>query len=46
MKKILTLALVMVSLTLFAQKKPLDHSVYDGWKNVGAFNMTDMMFGR
>lgn len=41
MKKLLTLALVMVSLTLLAQKKPLDHSVYDGWKNVGAFNMTD-----
>lgn len=24
-----------------AQKKPLDHSVYDGWKSVGAFTMSD-----
>ena len=23
------------------QKKPLDHSVYDAWKNVGAFSMSN-----
>lgn len=35
------LPLMLLSTMGFSQKKPLDHSVYDGWKNVGAFNMTD-----
>lgn len=42
MKKV-TLAIVLLLLggVTFAQKKPLDHSVYDIWKNVGAFSMSD-----
>ncbi len=32
---ILTAALVAASLSLMAQKKPLDHSVYDSWQSVG-----------
>lgn len=27
--------LVSISITVIAQKKPLDHSVYDGWQNIG-----------
>jgi len=34
MKRILFLFLFF-PFTLFAQKKPLDHSVYDGWKSIG-----------
>lgn len=34
MKKIFCVALLMPSL-LFAQKKPLDHTVYDSWQQVG-----------
>ena len=41
MKKLITIALILMAVSLQAQKKPLDHSVYDNWKNVGAFNMTD-----
>ena len=33
--------LMTVSLCAFGQKKPLDHSVYDGWKNIGGFGMTE-----
>ncbi|MDD4638668.1 MAG: hypothetical protein PHT63_02785, partial [Bacteroidales bacterium] len=40
-KSIFTILLVIFSLSSFAQKKPLDHSVYDGWKNIGAFTMTE-----
>src|SRR5688572_2577375 len=36
MMKTLLLALVaLLPVTLFAQKKPLDHSVYDGWQSIG-----------
>ncbi len=36
MKKFLTLlSLAALSLTASAQKKPLDHSVYDSWKSIG-----------
>ena len=34
MKRIVTLFLLS-PLFLLAQKKPLDHSVYDGWQSVG-----------
>ena len=34
MKRILT-ALLLSPIFLFAQKKPLDHTVYDGWQNIG-----------
>lgn len=36
----LTIILTTVSVCAFGQKKPLDHSVYDGWKNIGGFGMT------
>ena len=36
MKKIFLPALLFISFTISAQtKKPLDHSVYDGWKSLG-----------
>lgn len=36
MKRIVLLLLfVVVSTLLFAQKKPLDHSVYDSWQSIG-----------
>ncbi|NCI46460.1 S9 family peptidase [Sediminibacterium soli] len=35
MKKLLLFAGCLFSLSAFAQKKPLDHSVYDGWQSVG-----------
>jgi len=36
MKKLnLSLATFLVCLFSFAQKKPLDHSVYDGWQSIG-----------
>src|SRR5687767_6296926 len=28
-------ACLLLSLSLLAQKKPLDHSVYDGWQSIG-----------
>lgn len=34
MKKLLFVSFCMLSLQVFAQKKPLDHSVYDGWQNI------------
>lgn len=34
MKRILT-ALLLSPVLLFAQKKPLDHTVYDGWQSIG-----------
>ena len=33
-KSILLAAVLLVSLSSFAAKPPLDHSVYDGWKSV------------
>ena len=34
MKKIFLLGCLLLSTVSFAQKRPLDHSVYDGWKHV------------
>jgi dipeptidyl aminopeptidase/acylaminoacyl peptidase len=34
MKQMLFFAAILISAALFAQKKPLDHSVYDGWENI------------
>jgi dipeptidyl aminopeptidase/acylaminoacyl peptidase len=31
----ITLILLLVSTISFAQKKPLDHSIYDGWQSIG-----------
>lgn len=33
--KFLTLFFLLFSFSLFAQKKPLDHSVYDSWQSIG-----------
>ncbi len=42
MKRFLLITALLLSYVCsFGQKKPLDHSVYDGWKNVGGFNMTE-----
>lgn len=42
MRKILLIALaIFSSLFSFAQKKPLDHSVYDGWKSAGERAITN-----
>ncbi len=35
MKKLLFVFCYILSLTAFSQKKPLDHSVYDGWESIG-----------
>jgi len=35
MKKTIFLLLFFISQLLFAQKKPLDHSVYDSWQSIG-----------
>ncbi|TMI75059.1 MAG: S9 family peptidase [Bacteroidetes bacterium] len=35
MRKIVFLALFFISQVVIAQKKPLDHSVYDGWQSIG-----------
>ncbi len=35
MKKYLAPFILLLSVNAFAQKKPLDHTVYDGWKSVG-----------
>ena len=35
MKHIFSIVLLLVYTTVFAQKKPLDHSVYDGWQSIG-----------
>lgn len=40
-KNIIAIAMLVTVSFAFAQKKPLDHSVYDSWKNVGAFSMSD-----
>jgi len=32
---VVLLFLLGISLNLFSQKKPLDHSVYDGWQSIG-----------
>ncbi len=35
MKHLLLTLLLFITLTTFAQKKPLDHSVYDAWQSIG-----------
>ncbi|HEY0732991.1 MAG TPA: S9 family peptidase, partial [Chitinophagaceae bacterium] len=35
MKHIFSIVLLLVYTIVFAQKKPLDHSVYDGWQSIG-----------
>ena len=40
MKRILSFLLILAALHLQAQKKPLDHSVYDAWQGVGATSIT------
>lgn len=40
-RKILISLMLITFVAASAQKKPLDHSVYDGWKSVGAFTMSD-----
>jgi len=35
MRLILIFMLMFFSLVAMAQKKPLDHTVYDSWQNVG-----------
>jgi len=41
MKKILLMAAILaISVTLSAQKKPLDHSVYDSWEAVGTTTLS------
>jgi dipeptidyl aminopeptidase/acylaminoacyl peptidase len=34
MRKIFAFAAMLLSISLFAQKKPLDHTVYDGWEYI------------
>ena len=43
MKKIfaLFLAALLTAASLFSQKKPLDHSVYDGWQSVSSPTLSD-----
>jgi len=42
MKKItVTLFLLLFANSVYSQKKPLDHSVYDSWKSVGSISMSD-----
>jgi len=41
-KKLLTLStILLITCSLTAQKKPLDHSVYDTWKSIGAARMSE-----
>lgn len=40
MKKIFLSLSLFISITLIAQKKPLTHSVYDGWKSVSERNIS------
>jgi len=41
MQKKLFLFFVLFSSAVFAQKKPLDHSVYDGWEAVGSKQLSN-----
>ena len=41
MQKKLFLFFVLISSAVFAQKKPLDHSVYDSWQSVGSKQLTN-----
>ena len=39
-KSLLILAALAITASLHAQKKPLDHTVYDSWQSVGNVNIT------
>ncbi|MET4139499.1 dipeptidyl aminopeptidase/acylaminoacyl peptidase [Pedobacter sp. UYP1] len=41
MQKNLTLLLLFFASAAFAQKKPLDHTVYDSWENAGVKQLSD-----
>lgn len=41
LKNLVLACLVLIPSTLFSQKKVLDHSVYDSWKSIPTFNITD-----
>ena len=38
---LISIVLILCAVNLFAQKKPLDHSVYDGWKSVESEQLTN-----
>jgi dipeptidyl aminopeptidase/acylaminoacyl peptidase len=40
-KYFLAITLTICAISASGQKKPLDHSVYDNWKNIGGFTMTE-----
>ena len=41
-KKLLILSITLLLACIsYGQKKPLDHSVYDNWKSIGALNVTE-----
>ena len=40
-RTILTAALIFATVFGWYQKKPIDHSVYEAWKSVGAFTMSE-----
>lgn len=40
MRNYLFLLFLLVTLSMMGQKRPLDHSVYDGWKSVSAPQLT------
>lgn len=40
-KFILTISLLSFSLCVYAQKKPLDHSVYDGWQSLSNLTLSE-----
>ncbi len=35
MNRLFTIILLLISIAADAQKKPLDHTVYDGWQSIG-----------
>lgn len=41
MQKALTVILLFFATVTFAQKKPLDHSVYDTWESIGVKKLSD-----
>src|SRR4051812_28495794 len=41
MKKICLSFFLLVPFVVIAQKKPLDHSVYDGWQSIGEKMISD-----
>ncbi len=44
LKKLIPLVLVFLTSLSFAQKKPLDHSVYDNWESVGTKQLSNNGF--